>query len=339
MENRTLGGLTVSALGLGCMGMSDFYGTRDDEQSLTTIARALDRGLTLLDTAPMYGPFINEELVGRAIRGRRERVVVATKFGVERDPRDANARRLDSRPATVRASCEDSLRRLGVERIDLFYQHRLDPNVPIEETVGAMADLVRAGKVAHLGLCEIDAETLARAHRVHPITAVQSEYSLFYREPEQDILPALRARGVGFVPYSPLGRGFLTGKIRSPSDLEATDWRHNSPRFQSANFHKNLRLVGLVETLAQEHGVTAAQIALAWLLAQGEDIVPIPGTKRVARLEENLGALTVQLDRADLDRLDAGFAPGAVAGTRYGTVGAPPTQRTVAVPGEKNGGN
>jgi aryl-alcohol dehydrogenase-like predicted oxidoreductase len=253
--------------------------------------------------------------------------VLATKFGVERDPQDPNARRLDSRPETVRASCEDSLRRLGVERIDLFYQHRLDSQVPIEETVGAMADLVRAGKIAHLGLCEIGPETLARAHRVHPIAAVQSEYSLFYREPEQDILPALRELGVGFVPYSPLGRGFLTGRIRSPSDLEATDWRHNSPRFQSENFQKNLQLVGLVETLAQERGVTPAQIALAWLLAQGDDIVPIPGTKRVPRLEENLGALSIRLDDADLDRLQAVFAPGAVAGARYGTVGAPPTQR------------
>jgi aryl-alcohol dehydrogenase-like predicted oxidoreductase len=329
MEMRTLGsrGLSVSALGLGCMGMSDFYGSRDDAQSLATIARALDLGLTLLDTAPMYGPFINEELVGHAIRGRREQVVIATKFGVERDPQDPNARRLDSRPATVRASCEDSLRRLGVERIDLFYQHRLDPQVPIEETVGAMADLVRAGKVAHLGLCEIGPETLARAHRVHPITAVQSEYSLFYREPEHDILPALRELGVGFVPYSPLGRGFLTGRIRSPADLEATDWRHNSPRFQSENFRKNLELVSIVEALAQEHDVTPAQVALAWLLAQGNDIVPIPGTKKVSRLEENLGALALRLERAELDRLEAVFTPGSVAGTRYGTVGVTQTQR------------
>lgn len=329
MEKRTLGPqrLSVSALGLGCMGMSDFYGTRDDAQSLETIARALDLGLTLLDTAPMYGPFINEELVGRAIRGRRDQVVLATKFGVERDPQDPNARRLDSRPATVRASCEDSLRRLGVERIDLFYQHRLDPQVPIEETVGAMADLIRAGKVAHLGLCEIGPETLARAHGAHPITAVQSEYSLFYRAPEQDILPALRELGVGFVPYSPLGRGSLTGRIRSPSDLEATDWRHNSPRFQSGNFQKNLQLVGIVETLAQERGVTPAQIALAWLLAQGDDIVPIPGTKQAPRLEENLGALSIRLSETDLDRLEAVFAPGAIAGARYGTVGVTPTQR------------
>ena len=329
MEKRTLGPqrLSVSALGLACMGMSDFYGTRDDARSLETIARALDLRLTLLDTAPMYGPFINEELVGRAIRGRRDQVVVATKFGVERDPQDPNARRLDSRAATVRASCEDSLRRLGVERIDLFYQHRLDPQVPIEETVGAMADLVRAGKVAHLGLCEIGPQTLARAHAVHPITAVQSEYSLFYREPEQDILPALRELGVGFVPYSPLGRGFLTGRIRSPSDLDASDWRHNSPRFQSENFGKNLQLVGIVETLAQERGVTPAQIALAWLLAQGDDIVPIPGTKQVSRLEENLGALSIRLSQTDLERLEAAFPPGAVAGARYGTVGVTQTQR------------
>lgn len=329
MEKRTLGSqrLSVSALGLGCMGMSDFYGTRDDARSLETIARALDLGLTLLDTAPMYGPFINEELIGRAVRGRRDQVVLATKFGVERDPQDPNARRLDSRPATVRASCEDSLRRLGVERIDLFYQHRLDPQVPIEETVGAMSDLVRAGKVAHLGLCEIGGETLARAHAVHPITAVQSEYSLFYREPEQDILPALRELGVGFVPYSPLGRGFLTGRIRSPSDLDAADWRHNSPRFQSGNFQQNLQLVGIVETLALERGVTPAQIALAWLLSQGDDLVPIPGTKQVQRLEENLGALSIRLSETDLERLEAAFTPGAVAGARYGTVGVTQTQR------------
>lgn len=329
MEKRTLGskGLTVSALGLGCMGMSDFYGTRDDARSLETIARALDLGLTLLDTAPMYGPFTNEELVGRAIRGRRDQVVIATKFGVEREPGDPNARRLDSRPETVRSSCEDSLRRLGVERIDLFYQHRLDPQVPIEETVGALADLVRAGKIAHLGLCEIGPETLARAHRVHPITAVQSEYSLFYREPEQDILPALRELGVGFVPYSPLGRGFLTGRIRSTSDLDAADWRHNSPRFQSGNFQRNLQLVGTVEALAQERRVTPAQIALAWLLAQGDDIVPIPGTKKVQRLEENLGAVSIRLEAADVDRLEAAFTPGAVAGARYGTVGVTQTQR------------
>jgi aryl-alcohol dehydrogenase-like predicted oxidoreductase len=328
MEKRTLGSqrLSVSALGLGCMGMSDFYGTRDDARSLATIARALDLGVTLLDTAPMYGPFLNEELVGRAIRGRRAQVVLATKFGVEREPRDPNARRLDSRPETVRASCEDSLRRLGVERIDLLYQHRLDPQVPIEDTVGAMADLVRAGKVAHLGLCEIGPDTLARAHRVHPITAVQSEYSLFYREPEHDILPALRELGVGFVPYSPLGRGFLTGRIRVPSDLDAADWRHNSPRFQGGNFQKNLELVGTVEALAQQRGVTPAQIALAWLLAQGDDIVPIPGTKQVARLEENLGALSLRLDAADLDRLEAVFTSGAIAGARYGTVGAVQTQ-------------
>lgn len=329
MEMRTVGpaGLRVSALGLGCMGMSDFYGTRDDAQSLATIHRALDLGVTLLDTAPMYGPFINEELVGRAIHGRRKQVVIATKSGVERDPRDPNARVLNSRPDAVRASCEDSLRRLGVERIDLLYQHRLDPKVPIEETVGAMADLVRAGKVAYLGLCEIGPETLARAHGVHPITAVQSEYSLFYREPEQDILPALRELGVGFVPYSPLGRGFLTGQIRSTSDLEATDWRHNSPRFQAGNFESNLQLVGAVEALAQERGVTPAQIALAWLLAQGDDIVPIPGTKRARRLEENLGALSIRLEPDDVARLEAAFEPGAVAGARYGTVGVTLTQR------------
>lgn len=329
MEKRTLGstGLRFSALGLGCMGMSDFYGTRDDAQSLATIHRALDLGVTLLDTAPMYGPFINEELVGRAIRGRGEKVAIATKFGVERDPRDPNARFLNSRPEAIKASCEASLRRLGIERIDLFYQHRLDPQVAIEETVGAMADLVRAGKVAHLGLCEIAPETLARAHRVHAIAAVQSEYSLFYREPERDILPALRELGVGFIPYSPLGRGFLTGRIRSTSDLDATDWRHNSPRFQAGNFENNLQLVGAVEALAQEREVTPAQVALAWLLAQGDDIVPIPGTKRVQRLEENLRALSLRLEPDDVARLEAAFEPGVVAGARYGTVGVTPTQR------------
>lgn len=228
---------------------------------------------------------------------------------MERDPRDPNARIVNSRPEAVRVSCEDSLRRLGIERIDLFYQHRLDPQVPIEETVGAMADLVRAGKIAHLGLCEIGPETLARAHRVHPIAAVQSEYSLFYREPEQDILPALRELGAGFVPYSPLGRGFLTGRIRSTADLDATDWRHNSPRFQAGNFERNLQLVGAVEALAQERAVTPAQIALAWLLAQGDDIVPIPGTKRVRRLEENLGAASIRLGPDDLARLEAAFQP------------------------------
>lgn len=329
MEKRQLGsqGLTVSALGLGCMGMSDFYGIRDDEQSIATINRALDLGLTLLDTAPMYGPFLNEELIGRAIKGRRDEVILATKFGVERDARDPNARHLDSRPETVRVSCDASLKRLGVERIDLYYQHRLDPNVPIEETVGAMADLVQAGKVGFLGLCEIGGETLARAHNVHPIAVVQSEYSLWYRAPEGEILPALRELGVGFVPYSPLGKGFLAGQIRSQSDLVSTDWRHNSPRFQEENVRKNLELVAEIEAIADEHDATPAQVALAWLLAQGNDVVPIPGTKKVARLEENLGALSVRLSEGDLARVEAVFTPHAVAGERYGKVGAPPTHR------------
>jgi aryl-alcohol dehydrogenase-like predicted oxidoreductase len=329
METRKLGtlGLTVSALGLGCMGMSDFYGTPDDGQSILTIRRALDLGVTLLDTAPMYGPYVNEELVGRAIKGRRDEVILATKFGVDRDPQDSNARHLDSRPEKVQSACDASLRRLGVEQIDLYYQHRLDPNVPIEETVGAMAELVRVGKVRFLGLCEIGPQTLARAHKVHPIAAVQSEYSLWYRAPEEDILPMLRELGVGFVPYSPLGKGFLTGRIRSPIELGAADWRHSSPRFQDENIRKNLELVTEVEALAKERDATPAQIALAWLLAQGDDIVPIPGTKKVEWLEENLGALSVTLSDGDLARLEAVFTPRAVSGDRYGTIGAPPTHR------------
>jgi aryl-alcohol dehydrogenase-like predicted oxidoreductase len=329
MDIRKLGsqGLTVSAIGLGCMGMSDFYGKRDDVESIAAIHRALDFGVNFLDTAPMYGPFLNEDLVGHAIAGRRDEVVLATKFGVTRDPNDSNARLLDSRPETVKASCDASLRRLGVERIDLYYQHRLDPNVPIEETVGAMASLIHAGKVSYLGLCEVAPDTVIRAHKVHPIAAVQSEYSLWYREPEDDILPTLRKLGVGFVPYSPLGKGFLTGQIRSSSDLGADDWRHNSPRFQGENIKKNLNLVAEVEVIAHERNATPAQVALAWLLAQGEDIVPIPGTKRASRLEENLSALSVRLSAGDLSRLEAVFTSQAVFGARYGTVGAPPTHR------------
>jgi aryl-alcohol dehydrogenase-like predicted oxidoreductase len=319
MESRTLGrsGLNVSAQGLGCMGMSEFYGPRDDAESLATIARAFELGITFLDTADVYGPFVNEELVGRAIRGRRDEVVLATKFGIVRDPADPTKRGICGRPEYLRQCCEASLRRLGAECIDLYYQHRVDPQTPIEDTVGAMAELVRQGKVRFLGLSEAGSETLRRASRVHPIAALQSEYSLWSRDPEDDVLATCRELGIGFVAYSPLGRGFLTGQIKRFEDLAADDYRRFSPRFQGENFERNLALVGRVEALAREKGCTPAQLALAWVLAQGDDVVPIPGTKRRARLEENAAAGDVLLTDHDLARIDELAPRGAAAGERY----------------------
>ncbi|MBK8596421.1 MAG: aldo/keto reductase [Holophagales bacterium] len=318
METRSLGrqGLVVSAQGLGCMGMSEFYAGRDDAESVATIHRALDLGLTFLDTADMYGPWKNEELVGRAIHGRRGEVVLATKFGNMRDEKGAFLG-VNGRPEYVRACCDASLKRLGVETIDLYYQHRVDKTVPIEETVGAMAGLVRDGKVRFLGLSEASPETIRRAHAVHPISALQSEYSLWTRDPEDGVLPACRELGIGFVPYSPLGRGFLTGRFRTFEDLPEGDYRRNSPRFQGDNFAKNLDLVTRVGEIAKEKGCTPAQLALAWLHAQGDDLVPIPGTKTRARLEENLGALGVSLTADDLARIDAVAPKGIAAGARY----------------------
>ncbi|CAH0272788.1 General stress protein 69 [Arthrobacter sp. Bi83] len=316
MESRTLGSLTVSALGLGCMGMSEFYGTGDENESIATIRTFLDAGGTLLDTADMYGPFTNEMLVGTAIAGRRSDVVLATKFGNERR-QDGSWVGINGRPDYVRSACDASLQRLGVDHIDLYYQHRVDKTVPIEDTVGAMAELVEAGKVRHLGLSEASAETIRRGHAVHPITALQTEYSLWEREPETKVFPVLEELGIGFVPYSPLGRGFLTGQLRSPDDFAPDDFRRHSPRFQGENFTRNLELVDRVKDLADEKQCSPAQLALAWLLAQGEHIVPIPGTKKRDRLNENLGATAVELSAEDLARLDELAPAGAAAGARY----------------------
>lgn len=318
MQHRELGrsGLKVSALGLGCMGMSEFYGGQNEAGAIATIRRALELGVNFLDTADMYGVGRNEELVGRAIRGKRDQVIIATKFGNMRG-NEGQFLGVNGRPDYVRECCETSLKRLGVEVIDLYYQHRVDPNTPIEDTVGAMAELVQQGKVRYLGLSEAAAQTIRRAHAVHPIAALQTEYSLWSREPEGELLATVRELGIGFVPYSPLGRGFLTGKIKRIEDLEADDYRRNSPRFQGENFQMNLDMVREIEAMAKAKQCTAAQLALAWVLAQGEDIVPIPGTKRPKLLEENIGALEIKLGKADLERLDQILPPGAAAGTRY----------------------
>jgi len=318
MKTRQLGteGLTVSALGLGCMGMSEFYAGRDEKESLATIDRAVGLGVTFLDTADMYGPFKNEELVGRAIRGRREAVVLATKFGNVRGE-DGSFLGVNGHPEYVRACCEGSLRRLDVDHIDLYYQHRVDRTVPIEETVGAMAGLVEAGKVRYLGLSEASPRTIRRAHAVHPISALQSEYSLWTREPEDEVLPACRQLGIGFVSYSPLGRGFLTGRFRAFEEIPEGDYRRNSPRFQGENFRKNLELVGRIERIASAKGCTPAQLALAWLLSRGEDVVPIPGSKSRSRLEENAGAAGVVLTAEELKRIEEAAPKGIAAGARY----------------------
>ena len=319
MKTRRLGsnGPTLSAIGLGCMGMSEFYGTLDDKESLATIDRALELGIDFLDTSDVYGPHTNEELVGKALKGRRNRFFVATKFGIVRDPADPSKRGVSGTPAYVRSSVEGSLKRLGIDTIDLYYQHRVDPNTPIEETVGAMSRLVEEGKVRYLGLSEAAPATLERANGVHSITALQTEYSLWTRDPESEILPTCRRLGIGFVAYSPLGRGFLTGAIKSPDDFDQDDYRRSNPRFQGENFRRNLELVGKVRRFAAEAGTTPGQLALAWVLAQGEDIVPIPGTKRRKYIEENAAAVDLTLSAEVLRDLGEAFPPDIAAGERY----------------------
>ncbi len=318
METRKLGtqGLEVSEVGLGCMGMSEFYGGRDEDEAVATIHRALELGVSFLDTADMYGPFTNEELVGRAIAGRRDQVVLATKFGVVRSD-DPHVRSINGKPEYVRRACEGSLRRLGVDHVDLYYPHRVDTDVPIEETVGAMAELVHEGKARYLGLSEAAPDTIRRAHAVHPISALQTEYSLWSRDPEDEILPTVRELGIGFVAYSPLGRGFLSGEIRSLDDLEEDDFRRFSPRFQGDNFERNHDLLDRVREIAKEKSITTAQLAIAWVLSRGEDVVPIPGTKRRRYLEENVAAVAIRLSEDELARIEEAFPKGATSGDRY----------------------
>jgi len=318
METRTLGGLKVSAIGLGCMGMSEFYGPTDEQEAIATIHRALELGVCLLDTADMYGPFTNEELVGRAIRGRREQAVVATKCGIVRDPENKGFRGVDGTPAYIKQACDASLQRLGIDVIDLYQLHRVDPKTPIEDSVGAMADLVRAGKTRFIGLSEASADTLRRAHKVHPLASVQTEYSLWTRDPEeQGILAACRELGIGFLAYSPLGRGFLTGQIKTLDDLAPTDYRRFSPRFQGDNFKKNLALVARVEEIAKAKGCTPSQLALAWVMAQAQFVVPIPGTKRRRYLEQNVVADRIELGADDMAALERAFPPDVAQGARY----------------------
>jgi aryl-alcohol dehydrogenase-like predicted oxidoreductase len=323
MKTRSLGGsgLTVSALGLGCMGMSEFYGPGDEAESMATIHRAIELGVTLFDTADVYGPFTNEVLVGRAIKGKRDQLVIATKFGIVRDPANPKARGLNGKPEYVRKSCEASLRRLGTDYIDLYYQHRVDPDTPTEETVGALAELVKEGKIRHIGLSEASVKTIRRAAKVHSITALQTEYSLWSRDPEDEILATCRELGIGFVAYSPLGRGFLTGQIKRFEDFAPDDFRRGITRFQGENFQKNVDLVAKVEDIAKQKGCTPSQLALAWVLAQGDDIVPIPGTRRRSRLEENLKALDVHLSAAEQLQIEETFPRGIAAGERYSEQG------------------